>query len=128
MVAAIYSSDFGSCCWTLEIGVTHDTSRRVLPSDGLVPLESVLCTEELNRRPSRPRDYETENRALVLLVRALADSPRVILQTLAETILEDLAADSAGVSLLTKEDGGREILLAGNCRRLEAVHRRRHAA
>jgi len=28
------------------------------------PLESVLCTAELNRRPLRPPDYETENRAL----------------------------------------------------------------
>ena len=128
MVAAIYSSDFGSCCWTLEIGVTHDASRRVLPSDGLVPLESVLCTEELNRRPSRPRDYETENRALVLLVRALADSPRVILQTLAETILEIFAADSAGVSLLTKEDGGRRFFWPAIAGVWKPVHRRRHAA
>ena len=28
-------------------------------------LESILCTEELQRRPSRPPDYEKENRALV---------------------------------------------------------------
>ena len=39
------------------------------------PLESILCTEELHRRPSRPPDYEKENRALVKLVSALADSP-----------------------------------------------------
>ena len=31
--------------------------------DAPVALESVLCTEELNRRPSRAPDYETENRA-----------------------------------------------------------------
>ena len=77
--------------------------------DGVVPLESVLCTDELNRRPSRPPDYETENRALVALSRALADSPRTILQKLAETILETFHADSAGVSLLTTEDGGRRF-------------------
>jgi signal transduction histidine kinase len=88
--------------------MTEDTSRAVLPSD-LVPLESVLCTDELNRRPLRPPDYETENRALVLLVRALADSPRRILQTLADTILEIFDADSAGISLLTKEDGGQRF-------------------
>jgi transcriptional regulator with GAF, ATPase, and Fis domain len=69
-----------------------------------VPLESVLCTEELNRRPSRPPDYWAENRALVELAQALADSPRTILQTLAERILEVLQADSAGISLLTEDE------------------------
>jgi hypothetical protein len=38
-----------------------------------VPLEAVLCTEELHRRPSRPPDYEKENAALVSLSSALAD-------------------------------------------------------
>ena len=49
-----------------------------VPLDTSVPtasLESILCTEELQRRPSRPPDYEKENRALVKLVSALADSP-----------------------------------------------------
>jgi PAS domain S-box-containing protein len=71
---------------------------------GAVPLEAILCTDELHRRPSRPPDYETENRALVKLVSALADSPGTILQTLAETILDITQCDSAGLSLLT-EDG-----------------------
>jgi PAS domain S-box-containing protein len=66
-------------------------------------LESILCTEELQRRPSRPPDYEKENRALVKLVSALADSPRTILRTLAETILDITQCDSAGLSLLTKD-------------------------
>src|SRR5215813_14823964 len=66
-------------------------------------LESILCTEELQCRPSRPPDYEKENRALVTLVSALADSPSTILQTLAETILETTQGDSAGLSLLTKD-------------------------
>ena len=68
------------------------------------PLESILCTEELHRRLSRPPDYEKENSALVALVGALADSPRTILQTLAETILEVTQSDSAGLSLLTKDE------------------------
>ena len=84
-------------------------SRIAPPRDRLVPLESILCTEELNQRPSRLPDYEAENRALVLLVRALANSPRIILQTLADTILEVFQADSAGISLLTKEDGGKRF-------------------
>jgi PAS domain S-box-containing protein len=72
--------------------------------DSAVPLESILRTEELSRRPSRPPDYEKENRALVALVSALADSPRTILQTLADRVLEVLQADSAGLSLLTKDE------------------------
>ena len=66
-------------------------------------LESILCTEELHRRRSRPPDYEKENGALVKLVSALADSPGTILQTLAETILEITQSDSAGLSLLTAD-------------------------
>ena len=72
-------------------------------NDTHVPLESVLCTEELKHRSSRPPDYATENRALGTLVQALADSPNTILQTLAQTTLEVIRADSAGVSLLTED-------------------------
>jgi hypothetical protein len=88
---------------------TQEESPTALPDDGLVPLESILCTEELNRRPTRPRDYETENRALVSLAQALAESPRSILQILADKILEVFQADSAGLSLLTKEEGGKRF-------------------
>ena len=42
---------------------------------GEVPLESILCTEELRRRPSRPPDYQKENRALLALSNALAYRP-----------------------------------------------------
>jgi PAS domain S-box-containing protein len=72
--------------------------------EGAVPLESILRTEELHRRPWRPPDYEKENRALVALAIALADSPRTILQTLAEKVLAVVQADSAGLSLLTKDE------------------------
>src|SRR6266436_7115918 len=70
-----------------------------IPADAL-PLEAILCTEELHRRPSRPPDYEKENRALAALARALAYSPRTILQTLTETIIDITQSDSSGVSLL----------------------------
>jgi len=40
----------------------------------------------------------------VALVSALADSPETILQTLADKVLEVLGADSAGLSLLTKDE------------------------
>src|SRR5580692_10142006 len=68
-----------------------------------VSLESILCTDELDRRPSRAQDFEAENRALVALAQALADSPRSIFQTLADTILDVLRSDSAGISLLTED-------------------------
>ena len=74
---------------------------------GDVTLESILCTEELRRRPWRAPDYKKENRALVALAAALADSPGTILQTLAETILDVTQADSSGLSLLTTNDGGK---------------------
>jgi len=70
---------------------------------GDVPLEAIVRTDELSRRPSRPPDYASENNALVALSAALADSPATILQTLADRVLEGLQADSAGLSLLTKD-------------------------
>jgi len=67
------------------------------------PLESICCTDKLLSRPTRPPDYQKENTALAALVSALADSPRTILQALAVKVLETLDADSAGLSLLTKD-------------------------
>ena len=67
-------------------------------------LESILCTEELVKRALRPPDHKVENSALVALASALADLPGTILQTLADKLLEVLQADSAGLSLLTKDE------------------------
>src|SRR5258708_2049197 len=83
-------------------------SKSDIPLEDSIPeagasLESILCTEELRGRPSRPRDYEKENLALVALMNALADSPSTIFQTLAETILDITQCDSAGLSLLTRD-------------------------
>jgi PAS domain S-box-containing protein len=83
-------------------------SKREVQLEDSIPeagasLESILCTEELRGRPSRPPDYEKENRALVALMSALADSPSIIFQTLAETILDITQCDSAGLSLLTRD-------------------------
>ncbi|MBV8358997.1 MAG: response regulator [Deltaproteobacteria bacterium] len=66
------------------------------------PLDSILRTERLQERV-RPPDYETESHALTALAQSLADSPRMILQTLVDKTLEVLRAGSAGVSLLTKD-------------------------
>jgi PAS domain S-box-containing protein len=81
----------------------NDVSLKSSVPEGGASLESILCTEELLRRPSRTPDYERENRALVRLVSALADSPSTIFHTLAETIEDITQCDSAGLSLLTRD-------------------------
>jgi signal transduction histidine kinase/ActR/RegA family two-component response regulator len=80
------------------------TQASLRSENGVLPLEAVLCTDELNRRPTRAPDYEMENRALVSLVEALVESPQTILQSLADSILIVLKAGSAGISLLTKDE------------------------
>src|SRR6266852_8968144 len=84
------------------------TSRANIPLEDSIPvagasLESILSTEELQRLPSRPTDYEKENCALVALMSVLADSPSTIFQKVAETILDITQCDSAGLSLLTSD-------------------------
>ena len=77
--------------------------------DGAAPLESILRTEELRTRPWRAPDYEKENRALMTLTGALTDPQANIFQRVAEIILETAECDSSGLSLLTREDGGKRF-------------------
>ena len=86
-----------------NVKTSTDVSLETSIPEAGAPLESILCTEELQRRQSRSPDYEKENQALVKLASALADSPSTIFQTLAETILAITQSDSAGLSLLTKD-------------------------
>jgi PAS domain S-box-containing protein len=67
-------------------------------------LRSMRSAAELEQRPSRPPDYEAENRALIALASELAASPGTILQKLADTALTLCRAHSAGLSLLEDED------------------------
>ena len=53
-----------------------------------VSLESVLCTEQLEQRPSRAPDYQAENQALLALVQELRNTPLNVLQRLVEIALE----------------------------------------
>jgi signal transduction histidine kinase len=76
-------------------------------ADAPVALDSILCTEELSQRPSRPAEFERENRALIGLIQAMVDSPNDILQKLTDTICEMLRCGSAGISLLTSDGGTR---------------------
>lgn len=93
---------------TEEPGRSDDAQPPAQQESGtaLAPLESILRTEELDRRPERQPQYEVEHRALLSLIKALADSPRTVLQVLSDKVLEVLNADSAGLSLLN-ESGNR---------------------
>ena len=71
--------------------------------EGAASLDSILCTEELQQRPSRPPDHAQENAALVALASALTESRHTILEILAETILRVTDSDSSGLSLLTSD-------------------------
>jgi C4-dicarboxylate-specific signal transduction histidine kinase len=90
-------------CQKVEEPLNLEATVPLDSSTPAAPLHSILCNDELLRRPSRPPDYTKENGALTTLVSALADSPRTILQALADKVLETLDADSAGLSLLTKD-------------------------
>lgn len=83
--------------------MANDSPPATSSPGGDVPLEAIVRTDELSRRPSRHADHAAENRALVALSTALADFPAAILQTLADQVLKVLHADSAGLSLLTKD-------------------------
>lgn len=74
--------------------------------NGAASLNSIVRTEEMLKRPPRPPEHEKENTALAALVIALADSPKTILQTLADKVLDILSADSAGLTLLRKDGKG----------------------
>jgi len=85
-------------------GIQNGIRLETVIPNGAASLESILRTEELLGRRSRLPDHEKENSALAALVGALADSPRTILQTLSDKVLDVLEADSAGLSLLTKDN------------------------
>jgi signal transduction histidine kinase len=70
-----------------------------------IPLESVICTQELSSRPARQPDLAAVNNALVRLGQTMADSPERVLQQLVDTALELCRAQSAGLSLLEEENG-----------------------
>ncbi|MGH8179489.1 MAG: GAF domain-containing protein, partial [Steroidobacteraceae bacterium] len=74
---------------------------------GRLPLEAVIATAELEHRPARAPDFESESRELVGLMRALRDADANVLQKLADTALRLCRAQSAGVSIEEEEQGGR---------------------
>ena len=84
---------------------TGDMPRTVATSGSgnTVALHSVITTDELSRRASRPPDYESENRALIALADAIAAEPETVLQKLVDSALALCCAQSAGISLLEED-------------------------
>ena len=72
------------------------------PAD-LVSLEDVIITDQLKARPSRRPEHAIENRALVALVELMARSPEHILQKVTDATVDICQAQSAGLSLLTRD-------------------------
>lgn len=75
-------------------------------TDQVVPLATILVTEELTRRRSRLPDLATENQAITALAGELASHPDNLLEKLAELVLRCSRAESAGVSILEASAAG----------------------
>lgn len=72
---------------------------------GSAPLESVIATDELAKRPARIPDIERENHALLQLVAEMGHPSRHVLQRVVEVALDLCRAGSAGVSIVEHRDG-----------------------
>ena len=70
------------------------------------PLDEVLITAELARRPARAPDYAAESQALAELAAEMARQPDRVLQKLTELVIELCHADTSGISIL--EPGGED--------------------
>ena len=66
-------------------------------------LQDVLITEQLDLRAPRPPDYFGEAAALSELVNHLTESPRTVLQALADKVIDLTGADSSGISIVEKD-------------------------
>ena len=71
-----------------------------------ITLGTVLRTPELATRPARAPEHRVESQALSQLARHLSESPRTILDALAEVTMQMLGVGSAGISLLRADGSG----------------------
>ncbi len=76
-----------------------------ISDDSIYSLDDIVTNDQLSQRPCRPPQFEEENRALVALSRALAESPGTMLQKLVDTALKLCDAGSAGISVLENTEG-----------------------
>ena len=70
-------------------------------------LQSVVTPTELHDRESRPADYQAESQALVALAEAMANSPRSVLQKLADALLKLCRAHPPGSAFWKRKMGTR---------------------
>ena len=81
----------------------------IVPSQFALPageLERVISTTQLNIRASHAPRPGAESRGLRRLSKALSEDPESILQTLCEVALDVCDADTAGISILDRDDAG----------------------
>ncbi|WP_322028703.1 ATP-binding protein [Paraburkholderia sp. J76] len=69
----------------------------------MAPKSRSPAIADLDARPSRAPDHESENQALLALVTAQLDSREVLLQRIADFAMRLCGAQSAGISLLERE-------------------------
>jgi signal transduction histidine kinase/CheY-like chemotaxis protein len=82
-------------------GAPHEPIRLIPDPDlPITPLEEVDIRSALEARAQRLPNHEAEREAWAALATEMAESPRNMLQKLAERALELCQADSAGISLL----------------------------
>jgi hypothetical protein len=67
------------------------------------PLEEILYTNELKQRPSRPHNDKLFHDAIRHMIHRWASEPQSVLQSLADTILDVMHCDSAGISLIHED-------------------------
>lgn len=68
------------------------------------PLDSIIITGELARRPAPQPRYETENHVCFAIARSVAESPQRVFDQLTQAALELCNAHSAGISLLDERE------------------------
>lgn len=78
-----------------------------LAFDPSFPLDKILASDELRRRPARAPDYESESRALNELAQELARPAGNILKKLTDSALKLCRAQTSGTSILEMCDGRR---------------------
>jgi GAF domain-containing protein len=79
-------------------------SQASLLQPGALDLDSVIATDQLNRRNSRASDWSSETDTELELTRQLAKAPTEFFQKLVDAVLKLTLADSAGISLLDEKN------------------------
>lgn len=74
---------------------------------GAYPLEKIVITDQLSKRPARSPNYQKESQALRDLSKLLSVSPQNAMKGLVEQAKLLCGADSAGISIAETENGNR---------------------